>query len=290
MVGGVAQFHLAFNVDDARVAHRGHGGNAHRATEGCAVSHLVDRQAVDLSDYRVACRQQQEVLVDHLVDLLGGQVQTVLPRLQRPPHSRRGNHRYAVLSGPIVGLLRHVGQNVQTRADFALAPGGTHAPLDQRRHGLTVARTQARFAANTAEEAGDLQDGLVPARQRDVEVGLDLEQAPETGVLVGQVLVEFLVAEQDDLHVARDRLRLQRRGRHQGMVINGLDFRPAVAQQAFQRRPDDRVVQGLLGAKDEVAAVGTVDGPGADAHEVAAPGAAVLDRRLDGAEEVLVGR
>ena len=71
-------------------------------------------------------------------------------------------------------------------------------------------------------------------------------------------------------------------------MIEGLDFELTIAERAFQRGPDQGFCQRIECVEHQIATLRPVESPSANAHEVAAPHAAVLERRLDSPEEIFV--
>ena len=106
-------------------------------------------------------------------------------------------------------------------------------------------------------------------RSAEAEIGLDLEQLGEVGIEFAQAIEQPGLAEQHDLQVERDGLRLDRHGlaaiQNLGEV---LDLDLGFAQGALERFPGDVLLQQLERIDQQEAAIGNVQAARLDEHEV----------------------
>ena len=89
-----------------------------------------------------------------------------------------------------------------------------------------------------------------------LEVGRDLEEPGELRVVLVQEVVEGPVSENDDLDVERDRLGLERAGRHEAQRLSRqLHADGPGAQCPLQGPPRERLREDVERVEEEIAAV-----------------------------------
>ena len=118
------------------------------------------------------------------------------------------------------------------------------------------------------------------------EIGKNLEMLCHFGIEGCEQKIQHAIAEQDDLHLERDRIGLQ--GHRAGQAeksANIFDRDLAPPQRPLERRPAERLQQHAAGVEQEVAAVGAMDRAGLDEAKVRQQ-RAVQGDILDAADQV----
>ncbi len=173
----------------------------------------------------------------------------------------------------------------------------TRSESPTRRDACSTTRQTAPRSSGSSPALGDGRDqprvlsgGLFVAHEVVVEVGRDLEQLVEVGVLLGQQVVELAVAHEDHLDVQGDRLRLERDGAGDAEHLpRRLDADLLEAQGALQSFPGVGIGQHLERVQDQITAVGAVQHAGLDQREVGEQRAHHGDL-LHAAHQVEIGR
>ncbi len=133
---------------------------------------------------------------------------------------------------------------------------------------------------------GIVGGALRAPRQAVGEIGLDLEELPEVGVVFVQQVVEQTIAEQHDLDLERQRFRLDRDRRSLTEVIGQrIDADLAAAQAALQCLPGEGLGQHLERIEEKIAAVRPVERARPDQGEIGHPRTQV-DDMLDPAHQI----
>lgn len=146
------------------------------------------------------------------------------------------------------------------------------------------------FRRNRLQDLGETGDRGIVATHILLEIDLNLEQLVEIGIQPAQHVVKRTVANQDDLDVERDWLRLQRYGADQAHhLAEGLDLDMLGAQRALQRLPGIGLHEQAQGVDHQEAAIGSVQGAGLDQGEIGQQRAHLGDM-FDPPDQVGVGR
>jgi len=121
------------------------------------------------------------------------------------------------------------------------------------------------------------------------ELGFDLEELAKVLIQRIEQLIEARVADDHDLDIERDRLRLQARRSHQAIELGHLlDLDLVVAKSTLEPVIGEGVHQQVLGFHHQVAAVGAVQRTGANLGKVR-DHRPIFGPVLDPADEVVVG-
>ena len=180
-----------------------------------------------------------------------------------------GGNVGAGVAGPVIGLANEIVDGVHVGRQLLRIAGDPGALLDDPRHRGAVERADARLVDDAADQPGVAAGVAVPPVHPAAEVGGDPEQLGELRVVEGEQIVDHRIAEEDDLQVQRDRLRLQRRRRGEAQGLGRrLDADAGRAQRPFERLVGVRVHEQLAGVDDQAAAVGPVQGARLDQGEV----------------------
>ncbi len=124
-----------------------------------------------------------------------------------------------------------------------------------------------------------------------VKFRLHFEKLAIIRVKVKKQVINPGSADQDDFGPHLDRFRLERNHGHEAVLLQHiLDSDLVVADAALQGVPDKGIYQHFAGVDDQIAAVGAMQGAGADHGEIGHRHTAVLHDMFDPSEEVVVGR
>ncbi len=156
-----------------------------------------------------------------------------------------------------------------------------------RADGAGIERAQRAIARHVADQPGVELHGFRRAVHRLLEIDGDLEQVLEIGIVLRQEVIEHALAEQHDLDVERNGLRLERHGgEHAVDLVGHVDAQLARFQRALQFFPGEGRQQHLARFHDEIAAVGAMQRARLD-QRVVGDQRAVLRDMLDAAEQAL---
>ena len=156
-------------------------------------------------------------------------------------------------------------------------------------HGAAVERHQPGVPGQPGDEPGVKHGVVLGVLDPVLEVGGDLEQLAELGILLGEHVIEHGLADDDDLDVERDGLGLEAAGAdHAERLAGRLDADFSRPQGLLERVVGERLLEQLARIQDEVAAVGAVQRAGLDEGEVGGQ-RAHLREVLDLADQALVG-
>ena len=175
----------------------------------------------------------------------------------------------AGLLRPRRGLIDDLHHFVEARGETLLVLGHPGALFEHARHGGPVEGPQPLPAADGADGLSVGSGGLLGPLHLDVEFGLDLEELTEVLIEHIQELKDLRGADEEHLHVQRNRLRPQRGGRHQAQLLADVfDPRLPALQGAFQGFPRERIRQHVADLQREEAAVGLLQCPALDHGEI----------------------
>ena len=118
----------------------------------------------------------------------------------------------AVLAGPIVGLAQDIEDVAETRRQALDIVGEALAVFDDARHSRAIEGAELVLLGQRGDQAAVIPDRFVGARHDVLEFRLDLEKAAEIGIERAEEHVKLAVADENDLDVERDRLRVERDG------------------------------------------------------------------------------
>ena len=117
-----------------------------------------------------------------------------------------------------------------------------------------------------------------------------LNSSGKVGVVLVKQVVNESLADQDDLHVERDRLRLERHSADQAEgFAEGFDAHLARLQRTFERFPSEGLLQQAQRLDDQISAVGAMQRAAANQVEVGDQGAQSR-LVLGAADQVRIGR
>ena len=102
-----AHLRLALDIDDAAAPHESLGGDARRLAEA-EIAHLINRQAVDLTDRRALDIDQNGSLGDQLLETLLDQIETKVFFDDRALDVLSGNQFGLIFSCPIIRLDQQI--------------------------------------------------------------------------------------------------------------------------------------------------------------------------------------
>ncbi len=173
---------------------------------------------------------------------------------------------------------------------FSGVAGRPGAVLDHPGHGVPIQRFQLRPPHQGSDEPRVAQRAVLVAVDPRVEIRRDPEQVGELGIVVHEQVVDQRFSEHHDLDPERDRFRLERgRRRPAEGLRRRLDLDEPGAQRPLQRVPGERLGEDLPRVQDQASAVGPMQGPGLDQHEVGDQ-RSHLRHALDASHQVGLGR
>ena len=284
-----AEIDPAFDIDHLALAET----DPRRDAAGLAereIAQLQDRQTVHLPCDGAVCVDQDCIALDLLVGQIPDPVSAENLLIDRLLHMRSRHPGCARLPRPIAGLPQHVEDIVNPRGQPLPVIGEPRRPLDDARHSTSLQRTQAFLPLHLSDQPGELL--LVFRRPGDagVKFRLHLEQLAELGIAAGQQIVDLRIAQQHDLHVKRDWLRLQ--GDRAGIsheLRRCLDSKLIAKQRALQLLVDKGMGQQFARIQNQVTAIGPVQGARTDQHMVSHQ-RAEFHRLLNPADDIGQGR
>ncbi len=160
----------------------------------------------------------------------------------------------------------------------------------QPRHRVRGQRRHAFFRGAGFEQLGELFQAFVDHRDVFVEVHQHAEHLLEVRVGVLQRVVQLARADDDDLDLQRDHLRVEGHGGQAAQLAQRrLHLQLARLQGALERVPHKRLAEHFLGFQDQETAIGTVQRA---RTQLAIGGVerALVGAVFDTAEQVVVGR
>jgi hypothetical protein len=263
-----AQLGLPRDVHHPRLAGIGARGDPRGAAEN-VVAERQHRDAVDLADRAPLGVDEQGALGDDPARALLQEVRAVRLLRDRVIDVVGPDERMAALAGPERGLADQIQHVAQPRGEAALIGDEPAAVLDEPGDPVRREREESFLPAGAADEPSVEQLEVRGARQRVVEVHLDLEQLVEILVEGRQQVVEERAADQDHLDRERDGLgREARAAGHPPFLQRVLDPYRSCLERLLERVPDQRVAQHIDGVQDQVAPVRPVQRPGPDQAEI----------------------
>ncbi len=198
-----------------------------------------------------------------------------------------GNLR-ARLFRPVLRFPQQVAQFALSRGEFALVRRQAAGALYDGCHAATVKGLQPSVGGECGDHAGIKRlVGRVPV-QRVLEVRLHLEQLEKLRVVFTQQVIKQAFTQQHHLHVQRNGLRLQAYRAHQAIgLLQAFRTNVPGTQHALQRFPGTWLGEQAAHVEHQVAAVGAVQGAGANQGEIGDQGA-VVHVVLGAAHQVLM--
>ncbi|MNQ53478.1 hypothetical protein D3C85_675170 [compost metagenome] len=168
--------------------------------------------------------------------------------------------------------------------------GQARAEGRQARHRGGGQRRHAFFHGAGLHQLGELFQALVGQGNVLVEVDQHAEHFLEVRIVILQRVIQLARADDDDLDLQGDDLRIEGHGGDAAEVAERrLHLQLARMQGALERIPDEGLAEHLLRFENQEAAVGPVQGAGAQLA-VAGVERALIGVVFDAAEQVVVGR
>ena len=181
----------------------------------------------------------------------------------------RGDGRRVVSGGPVVGLAQQIDNRLHAGREFLRVAGDPGAFLDHPRHGVLIERPVFFLSGHGGDVARIELAVLGIAVHLFVEIRRHFEQLGKIPVILVEHVVEHPVADEDDFHIQRDRLRLERhRADETQRFPERLDTQLLGVERAFQAVPGERLLEQLQRVEHKIAAVGPVQCAGFDQREL----------------------
>jgi hypothetical protein len=227
-----------------------------RGTAEDVVAEGQHRDAVDLPHRMPRGVDEQRALGDDPARALLQEVRAVRLLRDGVVHIAGHDERMLSLPGPEGGLAHQIQHVAQSRGEAPLVGDEPAAVLEQPGDPVRGEGEQSLLPAGGAHEAGVQQLELRGARQRGIEIHLDLEQLVEVFVERRQQVVEHRAPDQDHLDGQRDRLRRESGAAGQAPFLQRiLDADRPGLERLLECIPDHRVTEHVEGVEDEIAAV-----------------------------------
>ena len=206
----------------------------------------------------------------------------------RPLDVRCGHLRSPGFARPMIGFAQQVGYRFDIGGKLARVPGKARSMLNHARDRGALKGGQPLLACDGGDELSEEPVVFGCALETLFEIGGDLEQLPEVGVVRLQKVIDKAVAEENDLDVEGNRFGRQRQSADEAVHLGQrFDANLAVGERALQPLPGEGLHQQLARIEQEVASVGTMQRPRPDQREIGDQRPELRDM-IDATDEVLV--
>ena len=259
---------LALDVHDLAAARPHPAGDARRPPETEAAQ-LEHAQAVHLAGAAADGVDQRHVLQNRFLRTIAQPRHAADLLVEGALDFGAADHRALGLAGPVVGFRQHVTDLIDQQRELAGVVGDPRGMLQQQRDAVARDRLEAVMRHDRRNQPSVQRLARGRAVDLVLEVGEHLEVLADLGIERHQQVVEQPTAEQNDLDVERDRVRLERhRAGQADETTDVLDPDLALAERALQRRPAERLHQQVAHVEQQEAAIGAMGGARLDLAEI----------------------
>ena len=203
----------------------------------------------------------------------------------------RSRHARGVVDpSPVVRLAQQVQHQADPGGELLLVRGLAGTPLHHPEHGVAIERPQRVLARQGRDERRVAAPVLRRGRHLIVEVSRDLEQLCELRIERAEQVIEQRLAQENDLHLKRGRLGIQRdRAGQAERLAQRFNAHAMCLERPFERIPHEGRAEQFIGVQYQVSAARPVQRTRPDQQEIGGQGAE-LRGVLHPPQQVVVGR
>ena len=195
------------DIGDITVAGAHARGDARGHAEGKARS-IQHRQRIDLPRFGAIGVDEDDLARDQFLFERLEAARAIFFRRDRAAHILARHHRAPGFTREMIGLAQQIGQRAGANADLLGIARHAGCFIDDARRAAALQLFQAIAMRDARQQLHQLQAiGIVAFGARG-EIGLHLEELREIGIEIAQAPEEPRLAEQHDLQIERNGLRL----------------------------------------------------------------------------------